>query len=226
MVGMDESLPLHVVSGAVFFRDGIAVANTGSMEVLILDGRGRLVARHGGRGLGPGEYTGLFGLARHRDGLVTLDTFLRRIDRLDAESGHVDGVPLDLPAGMLTWLLGTVGDVALLKAMTGGFPGGEDALPQEIREEDMLGLVNVTDGRWLLRTTVPGRERWVQRKYGRHGGLDLVFGRRAVATVAGDRAYVATTDSLALHAYDEAANVTLVHLPGPRYPRGRSGNGS
>lgn len=218
VVGLDEDLPLHLVTGAVFFRDGIAIANTGSMEVLVLDPEGRVKARHGGRGLGPGEYSGLFGVARHGDGLVTLDTFLRRIDQLDAERGHVAGAPVDLPLGMLTWLVGTVGDVALLKAIRAGFPGTEDAPPREIRDEEVVGLVNVTDGRWLLRTTVPGRERWVQRKFPRHGGLDLIFGRAAAAAVAGERGYVATTDSLTLHAYDEAADVTLVHLQATRIP--------
>ena len=44
VVGSDESLPLARVSGAVFFGDGIAIADRGSREVLILDATGRLLA--------------------------------------------------------------------------------------------------------------------------------------------------------------------------------------
>ena len=44
VVGSDESLPLARVSGAVFFGDGIAIADGQSYEVLILDAAGRLLA--------------------------------------------------------------------------------------------------------------------------------------------------------------------------------------
>ena len=55
VVGLDESLPLGSVSGAVFFGDGIAIADVQSHEVLILDAAGRLLSRQGRNGEGPGE---------------------------------------------------------------------------------------------------------------------------------------------------------------------------
>ncbi len=47
VVGLEESLPLDRVTGAVFFGDGIAIANRGTSAVLILDSTGRLVSRQG-----------------------------------------------------------------------------------------------------------------------------------------------------------------------------------
>lgn len=71
VVGLDESLPLDGSIGAVFFGDGIAIANRLSREVLILDAAGELRSRHGRRGEGPGDYINLSGIARHADGLIT-----------------------------------------------------------------------------------------------------------------------------------------------------------
>ena len=89
VVGLHESLPLGSVSGAVFFRDGIAVADNQAHEVLILDAAGRLLARHGRNGEGPGEYKNLAGIARQADGLITWDVYHFRITRLDASGGYV-----------------------------------------------------------------------------------------------------------------------------------------
>ena len=82
VVGSDESLPLGRVSGAVFFGDGVAIADRMSYEVLILDAAGRLLARQGRKGEGPGDYMNLNAIARHADGLVTSDaSFLFRATR-------------------------------------------------------------------------------------------------------------------------------------------------
>ena len=91
VVGSDESLPLGRVSGAVFFGDGIAIADVMSHEVLILDAAGQLLSRHGRKGEGPGDYMNLNSIARHGDGLVTSDAFHLRITRLDA-AGVYTGV--------------------------------------------------------------------------------------------------------------------------------------
>ena len=59
VVGLDESLPLDSYIQAVFFRDRIVIARM-SREILILDGAGGLLSRHGRRGKGPGENSVLF----------------------------------------------------------------------------------------------------------------------------------------------------------------------
>ena len=87
VVGLDESLPLDGSIGAVFFGDGIAIANRISREVLILDAAGGLLSRHGRRGEGPGEYINLSGIARHADGLITWDSNRFRVTLLDALRG-------------------------------------------------------------------------------------------------------------------------------------------
>ena len=89
VVGSDESLPLGRVSGAVFFGDGIAIADIQSYEVLILDAAGRLLSRQGRQGEGPGDYMNLAGIARHADGLITWDAYHHRVTRLDASGRYV-----------------------------------------------------------------------------------------------------------------------------------------
>ena len=89
VVGSDESLPLGRVSGAVFFGDGIAIADAMSYEVLILDAAGQLLSRQGRHGEGPGDYISLAGIARHADGLITWDAYHFRVTRLDASGRYV-----------------------------------------------------------------------------------------------------------------------------------------
>ena len=99
VVGSDESLPLGWVSGAVFFGDGVAIADRMSYEVLILDAAGRLLARQGRKGEGPGDYMNLNAIARHADGLVTSDaSFLFRATRLDASGRYIGETKLS-PVG-------------------------------------------------------------------------------------------------------------------------------
>ena len=89
VVGADEALPLGRVTGAVFFGEGIAIADVQAYEVLVLDAAGRLLSRHGRKGEGPGDYMNLNSIARHADGLVTSDAFHLRITRLDASGGYI-----------------------------------------------------------------------------------------------------------------------------------------
>ena len=93
VMGSDESLPLGRVFGAVFFGDGIAIADVMSYEVLILDAAGQLLARHGKQGEGPGDYMYLAGIARHGDGLVTSDAYHMRVTRLDASGRYIGQTP-------------------------------------------------------------------------------------------------------------------------------------
>ena len=89
VVGSHGSLPLGMVSGAVFFGDGIAIADVHAHALLVLDAAGRLIYRQGREGEGPGEYAYLAGIARHGDGLVTSDAYHMRVTRLDASGRYI-----------------------------------------------------------------------------------------------------------------------------------------
>ena len=134
VVGSDESLPLGRVSGAVFFGDGIAIADLMSYEVLILDAAGRLLSRHGRKGEGPGEYMNLAGIARHADGLVTSDAYHLRVTRLDASGGYIGDTKLTLVGPyLMSRIVGAFGNSVLLEnwemGWRGSSPAGADGDP-------------------------------------------------------------------------------------------------
>ena len=224
VVGLDESLPLGTVwegSGAVFFGDGIAIADARFHEVLILDAAGRLVSRHGRKGEGPGEYKFLVGVARHGDGLITWDANHFRLTRLDASGGYVGEARLR-PRGGMSTMVGAFGNSVLLKISERGFPGPAAVGPMEIRQPVAYEIARLSDGEVVFEGTRPGLERWAAREvHGdggqTHGGLPVIFGRTAVAAVTDRYAYLATTDSITITRYDEAG--TAVEVSSFEQPR-------
>ena len=154
VVGLDESLPLGRVSGAVFFGDGIAVADVMSYEVLILDAAGRLRSRQGRRGEGPGDYMNLASIARHGDGLVTWDAYHLRLTRLDASGGYI-GQTKHTPVGgyRMTRIVGAFGNSVLLEVSETGWRGSSPAGPMEIRHPVTYEIVRLSDGNYTLALT-------------------------------------------------------------------------
>ena len=220
VVGLDESLPLGRVSGAVFFGDGIAIADVQSDEVLIVDAAGRLLSRHGRNGEGPGEYKSLAGIARHADGLITWDTYHFRITRLDA-SGEYVGETAFRPRGETVRIVGAFGNSVLFKISVRGYPGPGYVGPMEIRQPVAYEIVRLLDGEVVFEDTRPGEEKWATREAsstgGRtHGGLPVIFGRTAVAAVTDRYAYLATTDSITITRHDEAGAGVDLSFQQPR----------
>ena len=124
VVGSDESLPLGRVSGAVFFGDGIAIADALSYEVLILDAAGRLHSRHGRKGEGPGDYMNLAAIARHADGLVTSDaSYLFRVNWLDASGVYVGQTKLRPLGRQMSRIVGAFGKQRAVRNLGGGMAG-------------------------------------------------------------------------------------------------------
>jgi len=73
----DSGVTLFRVTGAVRLSDGqVVIANGGMSELLFFSPRGQLVAKAGGAGAGPGEFTTLFGLAKIMLGSTAGDTVL------------------------------------------------------------------------------------------------------------------------------------------------------
>ena len=226
VVGLDESLPLDGSIGAVFFGDGIAVANRMSREVLILDTAGGLIARHGRRGEGPGEYTNLSGIARHADGLITWDSNRFRLTLLDPFGGYVGETKVNpnamsVSSSRIVMMVGAFGNSVLLETVEMGFPGPKAARPMEVRQPVAYEIVRLSDGEVLFEGTRPGEEKWAARESDgaggyKHGGPPVIFGRTAVSAVTDRYAYLATTDSITITRYDEAAAAAEVSFQQPR----------
>ena len=222
VVGSDESFPLGYVSGAVFFGDGVAIADRMSHEVLILDAAGRLLSRHGRRGKGPGEYMNLAGIARHADGLVTSDAYHLRVTRLDASGGYIGETKLT-PVGrsLMSRIIGAFGNSVLLKSWGMGWWGPSPAGPMEIRQPVTYEIVRLSDGEVVFEGTRPGEEQWAAREVKadgmlRDGGQPVTFGRTAVSAVTDRYAYLADTDSITITRYDEAGTAVEVSFEQPR----------
>ena len=216
VVGLDESLPLGRVSGAVFFGDGVAIASVQFHEVLILDAAGRLLSRHGRNGEGPGEYKFLEGLARYADGLITWDANHHRVTLLDASGSYVGETTLPRRRRM-SRIVGAFGNSVLLEISEMGWRGPSPAGPMEIRQPVTYEIVRLSDGEVVFKDTRPGVEQWAARESDsdgsggyRHGGLPVIFGRTAVSAVTDRYAYVATTDSITITRYDEAGTAVEV----------------
>jgi len=221
VVGMDESLPLDGSIGAVFFGDGIAIANRMSREVLILDAAGRLLSRHGRRGEGPGEYVNLSGIARHADGLITWDSNQFRVTLLDASGGYVGETRLRRRGRVRTEIVGAFGNSVLLETWQTGFRGDGYAGPMEIRQPVTYEIARLSDGEVVLEDTLPGEEQWATREASSaggvvHGGMGVIFGRTAVSAVTDRYAYLATTDSITFTRSDEAGTAVEVSFEQPR----------
>ena len=219
VVGLDESLPLDGSIGAVFFGDGIAIANRLSREVLILDAAGGLVSRQGRRGEGPGEYTNL-SIARHADGLIAWDSNQFRLTLLGASGGYVGDTNVRRRGEWVT-MVGAFGNSVLLEISEMGFPGSGAVGPMEIRQPVGYEIVRLSDGEVVFEGTRPGEEEWVAREAlsdggQRHGGLPVIFGRTAVSAVTDRYAYLATTDSIAITRYDDAGTAAERSFEQPR----------
>ncbi|MDE2975481.1 MAG: 6-bladed beta-propeller [Gemmatimonadota bacterium] len=223
VAGSDESLPLGRVSGAVFFGDGIAIADLQSYEVLVLDAAGRLLYRQGRRGEGPGEYVYLAGIARHADGLVTSDAYHMRVTRLDASGRYIGQTKHRSYAYQMPRIVGAFGNGVLLESSERGWRGSSPAGPMEIRQPVTYEIVRLSDGEVVFEGTLPGQEQWALREvYNDAGnmaycGESVVFGRTAVSAVTDRYAYLADTDSITITRYDEAGTaVEVVSFEQPR----------
>ena len=221
VVGSDESLPLGRVSGAVFFGDGIAIADAMSYEVLILDAAGRLLSRHGRQGEGPGDHMNLAGIARHADGLITSDAYHFRVTRLDASGGYVGETKLKPHGYERIEIVGAFGNSVMHEIWQSGFPGTGAVGPMEIRLPVAYEIARLSDGEVVFEDTLPGEEKWGARESDGvggyvHGGQPVIFGRTAVSAVTDRYAYLATTDSITITRYDEAGTTVEVSFEQPR----------
>ena len=97
-----------------------------------------------------------------------------------------------------------------------GFPETGTVGPMEVRLPVEYEVARLSDGEVVFADTLPGEGGWAARvddtSGHRHGGEDVIFGRKAVAAVTDRYACLATTDSLTITRYDEAGNAEVFSL--------------
>ena len=132
--GTSEAEALFRVRDALFLPDGgVAFANTGTSEVIVLDSLGGLRLRFGGEGEGPGEFQAIRALGMGPgDSLVVFDRGLNRatLYSLDGALGRtvslprIQGAPLDdlfpLPDGRF---IGSIDDQGRVRNVPGAVLG-------------------------------------------------------------------------------------------------------
>jgi hypothetical protein len=198
-----ESLELFRVNAARLLPDGgIAIANSGAHEVIVLDARGRLRTRFGRKGEGPGEFNTLATLdVGYADDLVTYDarqgrlTFFDmngavvRTQRLSANSPIVDLKPLTFTRD---------GSILAVHGQSRAFASrGSSRAPVPLLMFDSTG------GAVRTLTAFPGTEFiYIPVDQGVYRTA-IAFGAKAVASGRNGRVAIGSTDSLAIDIYDD-----------------------
>lgn len=200
--GEAHPLELFRVSAVRLLADGgVAIANSGTHEVIVLDVAGRLRNRFGGEGKGPGEFTGLTALdVGYSEELITYDPRQARLTFFSV-SGDV----------MKTVRLSEQSSVVDLKPLTRTRDGRILAIHGQVRRfasggerRDMIPLLMFgrDGGNAQTLAAFPGTEfiyipvdQGVSRRA-------ITFGRKAVASGRNGRVAIGSTDSLVISVYD------------------------
>ncbi|WP_425155038.1 hypothetical protein [Candidatus Palauibacter sp.] len=199
------NVELASVAGAVFLPDSsLAIADRRSAEIVFLEPDGRVRARSGREGEGPGEYTFIEQIGVGADGaLFVYDRRQRRFTFLDSEGGLTGVQSLDQGTGFgaavpLVRLEG--GEVLAAFETRPELPPGLQRAPVSLVFADAAGVIVDTLAQWA------GRERHVTRD----GWNPVLFGATALFAGRGVHALMGTNDSLALTLYRGVEPVTRI----------------
>lgn len=200
----DLGIELFWVGDAVLLgNDGLALANTGSSEVLLLAGDGSLPRRVGGQGEGPGEFSEVTTLLRTDSGFLAYDARLARLNEFSESGEFLTSSPLSARSAIVS-LKPLARDAAghtfaILGQQRYFLPEGmkRDTTPLLLfadlaTDPDTLGMLPATE--WAY-GGIPG---------GGSTRTEPAFGRDIVARGFEDRALIGDTDvlSLSIHAAD------------------------
>ena len=215
----DLGIELFWVGDALLLENGgLAVANTGSSEVLLFSADGSLTARLGGQGEGPGEFSEVTTLLATDSGFLAYDARLARLNEF-AESGEfLTSTPLSAQSAIVSLKPLATDAAGHMLAIFGEqryfLPEGmkRDTTPllsfiDLAADPDTLGVLPATE--WSY-GGIPG---------GGFTRTEPAFGRDIVARGFRDRALIGDNDVLSLSVYAADGGLT-------RRIRGSAGGGT
>lgn len=198
---------LFGVGDAVLLGNGgLAVANTGASEVLLLAGDGSLAGRVGGEGEGPGEFSSVTTLLASDAGFLAYDARLARLTEFSEEGEFLTSSPLSAQSAIV--------DLRPLARDTAGHMlailGEQRFFAPEGMKRDTTPLLSFAD-----LDAEPDTLGVLPAKEWSYGGIpgggftrtEPAFGRDIVASGLGDRALIGDTEVFSLSIY--AADGTL-----------------
>ena len=196
-----NDIALFYANAALFLHDGgVALANSGAREVLLLSDEGALVNRAGRAGEGPGEFGEVTAMVRTADGFLVYDARMGRMNEFSRLGDFVT-----------SWSFGSGNRIVDLKPVARGPDGGMLAVFGESRRfarsgirRDTTPLLMYPDPEAAPDTLalLPATE-WSYSEIPGGGGtrFEVGFGRTAVASGFEDRAILGETGSLDLTVY-------------------------
>jgi len=204
----EQGIELFNATMALFLDGGgLAVANAGAMEVLLLADDGSLARRVGRQGEGPGEFMEVTSLVRTPAGFLVYDARLGRINEFTGEGDFVTSRTLSSEsrvADLKPLAQSTSGEMLAILGALRLF-----STRNEVRR-DITPLLVFRDSEAAPDTLalLPARE-W---SYSVSDGIsfrnEMAFGRDAVAFGLEDRAIIGDTDSLDLSVHLADGRVT------------------
>lgn len=205
-IGVVEGDPAYQFSGltgALRLPDGTLVAaDAGSREIRFYDREGSFLRAVGGRGQGPGEFSGLASLGQDPGGRIwAWDFSLRRITRL-APGGEILGTITLGPEPPVLSPVGALPDGTFVLKQLWGARRTAEAVRTGLRR-DPVALVRFDASGALIDTVGlhPGREIYVAEEEGRPVMGRPVAGRNAVAAIRPGRIVVGTQERFELREY-------------------------
>ena len=198
---LQNDLPLFRVTAAILLDGGgVALANSGSREVVLLAADGSLANRVGGHGEGPGEFGEITAMFKALDGFLVYDARMGRMNEF-TDSGDF----------VTSWLFGSGSRIVDLKPLARGIDGETLAIVGDSRNFDTDGVRRDTTPLLMFAhpednpdtlSLLPAAELSYQAI---PGGIstrfNVGFGRDVVAFGHEDRAIVGETGSLNLSVY-------------------------
>jgi hypothetical protein len=198
-VGSRPGTELYRVTAGRFLGSGrLVIGNTGTGELLYVDGSGEIVGRAGGEGDGPGEFRHITSIPEIRgDSITVYDVRLGRLTVLDPAGKAVETRPLQPPSRVVDLLPLAIGDSVVL-AIHGDSrvfrQGGvhRDTTPLMVFRPSGVDTIGSWPGQeWAFAATDRGAFR-----------TEVGFGRSLDAAGRDGRAVLGATDSLALSVRD------------------------
>ena len=216
LVDGESPLQFDGVTGVARTVDGgVVVADGGSQEVRFFDSAGSLRARVGGKGEGPGEFTGLSGLGPAPNGtLWAYDFSLRRVTWMNG-AGEVEGITSLGPEPPVLNAVGVLPDGSFLLKQLWGASVVAEAREAGLRRDPVAYVRFGRDG--VLVDTVgmfPGRQIFLLDEGGRGVMATPPFARNSVGTPWGDGLVVGTQEGFELMRYGQDGKLGgVVRIP-------------